>query len=102
MCLTAPLIGLDGKNAYRIYKRDRLKHLSPNSGHLEAATAGALHIMLGGDSFYFGKLVKKASLGDPDREVRISDIPESIKMMYASSIAMLVILEVIRIIAVLI
>ena len=102
MCLTAPLIGLDGGNAYRIYKRDRLKHLSPNSGHLEAACAGAMHIMLGGDSFYFGKLVEKASLGDPDREVRITDIPGSIKMMYASSLAMLALLEVVRIVLVLI
>ena len=102
MCLTAPLIGLDGGNAYRIYKRDRLKHLSPNSGHLEAACAGAMHIMLGGDSYYFGKLVEKASLGDPDREVRITDIPLSIKMMYASSLAMLALLEVVRIVLVLI
>lgn len=102
MCLTASLIGLDGRNAYRIYKRDRLKHLSPNSGHLEAACAGAMHIMLGGDSFYFGKLVEKASLGDPDREVRITDIPLSIKMMYASSLAMLALLEVVRIVLVLI
>lgn len=102
MCLTAPLIGLDGRNAYRIYKRDRLKHLSPNSGHLEAACAGAMHIMLGGDSYYFGKLVEKASLGDPDREVRITDIPGSIKMMYASSLAMLALLEVVRIVLVLI
>ena len=102
MCLTASLIGLDGRNAYRIYKRDRLKHLSPNSGHLEAACAGAMHIMLGGDSFYFGKLVEKASLGDPDREVRITDIPGSIKMMYASSLAMLALLEVVRIVLVLI
>ncbi len=102
MCLTAPLIGLDGRNAYRIYKRDRLKHLSPNSGHLEAACAGAMHIVLGGDSYYFGKLVEKASLGDPDREVRITDIPGSIKMMYASSLAMLALLEVVRIVLVLI
>ena len=102
MCLTAPLIGLDGGNAYRIYKRDRLKHLSPNSGHLEAACAGAMRIMLGGDSYYFGKLVEKASLGDPDREVRITDIPLSIRMMYASSLAMLALLEVVRIVLVLI
>ena len=102
MCLTAPLIGLDGRNAYRIYKRDRLKHLSPNSGHLEAACAGAMRIMLGGDSYYFGKLVEKASLGDPDREVRITDIPLSIRMMYASSLAMLALLEVVRIVLVLI
>ena len=102
MCLTAPLIGLDGRNAYRIYKRDRLKHLSPNSGHLEAACAGAMRIMLGGDSYYFGKLVEKASLGDPDSEVRITDIPLSIRMMYASSLAMLALLEVVRIVLVLI
>ena len=102
MCLTAPLIGLDGGNAYRIYKRDRLKHLSPNSGHLEAACAGAMRIMLGGDSYYFGKLVEKASLGDPDREVRITDIPLSIRMMYASSLAMLALLDVVRIVLVLI
>ena len=31
-------------------------HASPNSAHGEAAIAGALHIRLAGDAWYFGKL----------------------------------------------
>ena len=33
MVLAAFLTGRDGKNAWRIYKRDRLNHKSPNSAH---------------------------------------------------------------------
>ena len=48
MAAAAFFVGQDAKNAYRIFKRDRLNHSSPNSAHTEAACAGALHIRLGG------------------------------------------------------
>jgi adenosylcobinamide-phosphate synthase len=48
MVLSAHLAGLDGKNARRVFKRDRLNHKSPNSAHTEAACAGALGVRLGG------------------------------------------------------
>lgn len=49
----------DGKNAYRIFKRDRFNHASPNSAQTESVCAGALRVQLAGDAVYFGKLVKK-------------------------------------------
>ena len=62
MLLTAAawlLPGMDGKNAWRIFKRDRFNHASPNSAQGEAACAGALHLRLAGDAWYFGTLYKK-------------------------------------------
>ena len=40
------LAGLDGKNAWRIYLRDRRKHASPNAAQTESVCAGALRIRL--------------------------------------------------------
>ncbi|MCR5122590.1 MAG: adenosylcobinamide-phosphate synthase CbiB, partial [Ruminococcus sp.] len=39
MAAVCPVIGMDGKNAYRIWKRDRRKHDSPNSAQTESACA---------------------------------------------------------------
>ena len=55
MVLGARILGLDHKNALKIWLRDGRKHLSPNSGNPEAACAGALDLQLGGDAFYFGE-----------------------------------------------
>ncbi len=66
---------LDYRDAARIFWRDRLNHSSPNAGHTEAATAGALGLRLGGPSSYFGKIVEKPYLGDGVRE----PVPEDIK-----------------------
>lgn len=63
--VAAALIGgADFEAAWRIYRRDRGNHASPNSGHPEAAVAGALGLQLGGVSSYFGQLVAKPTLGD--------------------------------------
>lgn len=64
----------DGKSAYRIFKRDRFNHKSPNSAQTESACAGALHIRLAGDASYFGKIVKKPFIGDDDRTIEYKDI----------------------------
>lgn len=61
---SAWLCGLDWRGAWRIYRRDRHNHASPNSGHPEAAAAGALGLQLGGVSRYFGQPVAKPTLGD--------------------------------------
>ena len=66
-------------------RRDRNGHKSPNAGQTEAACAGALHIRLGGDASYFGKTVKKAAFGDPDKEVSRSDILRAADLMTAAS-----------------
>ena len=86
MCLAAFIVGLDGKNAFRIFSRDRRNHSSPNSAHTEAAAAGALHVRLGGDNYYSGKLVHKPTIGDDDRPVTARDIVLVNRLMYASAV----------------
>ena len=68
------ILGLDYKNSYRIYKRDRYNHTSPNSAHPESAVAGALGIRLGGTNCYFGKIVEKPTIGDKNKVIEISDL----------------------------
>jgi len=49
-----------GTGAWKIYKRDRRKHASPNSGKTEAVCAGALSIRLAGDASCFGQFFQNA------------------------------------------
>jgi adenosylcobinamide-phosphate synthase len=92
MVLASPLFGFSGKAAFRIYRRDRRKHASPNSAHTEAAAAGALGVQLAGNAWYFGKLYEKPSIGDPTRPVEYEDIRRVNRLMYGTSaLALLVI-----------
>ena len=84
LTLSAFLLGYDGKQAWKIYKRDRYCHASPNSAHGEAVIAGALHIRLAGDAWYFGKLYKKPYIGDDDRPVEPEDIKRAGKIMFGA------------------
>lgn len=87
-CILVPaafLMGLNGSGAWRVYRRDRLAHASPNAGHSEAAFAGALGIQLGGSSSYFGKTVVKPVIGDARREVEENDILLANKLMLLGS-----------------
>lgn len=76
--------GLNGKNAWRIFKRDRFNHASPNSAQTESCIAGALQVQLAGDAWYFGKLYQKPVIGDADREIVAEDIDKSCRLMYVS------------------
>ncbi len=91
MTAVCPMIGLDGRNALRIWKRDRLKHASPNSAQTESACAGALNVRLAGDAVYFGELHKKPYIGDDTRPIEAADIRLANRLMYAASAAMLLI-----------
>lgn len=95
MCASAGLAGQDGKEAWRIFRRDRKNHKSPNSAHTEAACAGALHIQLGGSNYYFGKLVVKPTMGDDLRPVELEDIPRANRLMYAAAWVSLVLFALI-------
>ncbi len=86
MILAAYLLNMNGKNAKKIYLRDRTQHASPNSAHTEAVMAGALEIQLAGDAWYFGELHKKPYIGDPIRKVEPEDILRSHRLMYATSV----------------
>jgi adenosylcobinamide-phosphate synthase len=75
LIIAAFFLKLDYRKAAKVFIRDRLNHSSPNAGHTEAATAGALGIRLGGPALYFDKIVEKPYLGDGGDE----PVPEDIK-----------------------
>lgn len=97
MILAAPFVRLDAKEAMRIYKRDRRNHASPNSAQTESVMAGALHIQLAGDAWYFGKLYKKPTIGDPIRPVQTEDIQRAGHLLYAASALTAIVFAGIRI-----
>lgn len=80
------ILNYDYKSSAKIFFRDRLNHKSPNSAHTEAAGAGALGIRLGGDGFYFGKVVKKPYIGDHKRGLVTEDIIGAIELMYSAAV----------------
>ncbi len=85
MILASPFCDADGKNAWRIFKRDRYCHASPNSAQTESVAAGALHLQLAGDAWYFGKLYEKPAIGDKDRAIEPEDIPRMDRLMYGTA-----------------
>ena len=92
MVCAAFLTGMDGKNAFRIVKRDHAKHSSPNCAWSEAAAAGAMHIRLGGTHEYFGKPVEKPFIGDDDRPAEREDIRRANRLLYVTSGLMMIII----------
>lgn len=82
----AALTGFDGKNAWRIWRRDARNHASPNSAQTESACAGALGIRLAGPACYFGERYEKPYIGDALREVEPKDILRANKMLYAAGL----------------
>ena len=98
MIVSSFILGLDGKNAYKIWRRDRFNHASPNSAQTESVCAGALNIRLAGDAYYFGKLYKKKTIGDNNRPIENDDIKKSNRLMYCTSVLMLAVTVILRII----
>ena len=90
IAIGAVFCGLSGRKSLAIAMRDGSKHPSPNSGLPEAAMAGALGIRLGGASFYSGELNEKPFIGDNLRELELSDISHSHKIMFTASLLVLV------------
>ena len=89
-------VGLDTKNAAKIYRRDRRNHASPNSAQTEAAMAGALDVQLAGNAYYFGKLYEKPTIGDAIRKVEAEDIPRANRLLYSTSVLGMVVYLVLR------
>ncbi|MFI5488333.1 cobalamin biosynthesis protein [Micromonospora echinaurantiaca] len=63
----APVGRGDRDRAWRVWRRDRNDHPSPNAGQCEAAMAGALGVRLGGRNVYFGRSEVRPLLGDGPR-----------------------------------
>lgn len=96
MIAAAFLTGLDGKNAWKIFWRDRFNHKSPNSAQTEAVCAGALRIQLAGNAYYFGKLYEKPTIGDDLRPVENRDIRLANRLMMGTAWLSLILVLTVR------
>lgn len=76
----------DVSGAWRVFMRDRKKHASPNSGHPEAAMAGATGVRLGGESSYFGVTSVKPYIGDPVGVLTPDKLYDAIGLIFATSV----------------
>lgn len=94
MLAAGALLGMDGKNGWKIFKRDRYNHASPNSAQTESVCAGLLGLRLAGDAWYHGVLHKKKYIGDPLREIEPEDIPKACRLLYATAFLGLVVFAV--------
>ncbi len=81
---------LDCKKSFKIMKRDRHNHKSPNCAWPEAAFAGALGIRIGGSNVYFGQIVEKPEIGDADKELGKEFIPKTISLLYVTAVIVLI------------
>ncbi len=95
------LLKLDGKNAWRIWRRDRRNHASPNSAQCESVCAGALGVRLGGNASYFGQVYEKPTIGDPVRPIEGADVNRACRLMYGTSVLVLLLYGVIVLLGVL-
>lgn len=92
MIAAAPAAGLSAKGAWRIWRRDRFNHASPNSAQTESAMAGALGVELAGSAVYFGKLVEKPTMGDATRPIEREDVRRANRLMVLASALSLIVL----------
>jgi len=97
MVATASQGGLNSKNAWRIWRRDRRKHASPNAAQTESVMAGALGVRLSGSAYYGGVLHDKPYIGDDARPIETEDIIHSHKLLYRTAFLMFIIALVIRV-----
>ena len=96
MLLAGGLLGLNFRNGWKIFLRDRYNHASPNSAQTESVCAGLLGLRLAGDAWYHGVLHKKKYIGDALRPITPEDIPLSDRLMYATAVLTLVICLILR------
>jgi adenosylcobinamide-phosphate synthase len=73
------------QHTWQILLRDGGQHASPNSGHPEAAMAGALGVQLGGINSYEGLPVERPCLGDPDQPLIRAHIGMALTLMLWTS-----------------
>ncbi len=84
------LLKLDVKNGWKIFRRDRFCHASPNSAQTESVCAGLLGLRLAGDAYYHGVLHKKEYIGDEQRPISLADIPRSCQLLYGTAAVALI------------
>ena len=85
MLAAGGFLGMDVKNGWKIFKRDRYNHSSPNSAQTESVCAGLLGLRLAGGAWYHGVLHKKKFIGDPIRQIVPEDIPLACRLLYGTA-----------------
>ena len=90
------LLKLDARNGWKIFKRDRFNHASPNSAQTESVCAGLLGLRLAGDAWYHGVLHKKMYIGDAMREIEYEDIPCACHLLYVTAVLSLILFSGLR------
>lgn len=101
MLLAGWMLGLDVKNGWKIFKRDRFNHASPNSAQTESVCAGLLGLRLAGDAVYHGVLHKKKYIGDPVRDIEHRDIRRACRLLYVTAGITLLICSILKVLFVL-
>jgi len=95
MIFSAWLLKLDIKNGWKIFKRDRFNHASPNSAQTESVCAGVLNVRLAGTAWYFGERVEKKTIGDNIRDIEKEDIVLANNLMYVSAVSIMVLVMIV-------
>ena len=85
MLAAGGLLGMDAQRGWRIFRRDRFNHASPNSAQTESVCAGLLGLRLAGDAWYHGVLHKKPYIGDALRDIEHRDIPRACRLLYGTA-----------------
>ncbi len=96
MLVTGGVLGMDFKGGWRIFRRDRYNHASPNSAQTESVCAGLLGLRLAGDAWYHGVMHKKPYIGSPVREVEPEDIPRACTLLYGTAILALILVVCVK------
>ena len=90
------LLGFDAKNGWRVFRRDRFNHASPNSAQTESVCAGLLGVRLAGDAWYHGVLHKKKYIGDASREITHRDILLACRLLYLTAFLTLLLCTLVK------
>ena len=90
MLLAGWLLKLNVKNGWKVFRRDRFNHASPNSAQTESVCAGLLGLRLAGDAWYHGELHKKKFIGDALREIEYEDIQSACRLLYVTAVLSLI------------
>ncbi|WP_280423400.1 cobalamin biosynthesis protein [Nocardia carnea] len=77
--MVAPAFGGRPSEVVRTWRRDAGRHPSPNAGVVEAATAGALGIRLGGRTEYRHGVEQRPELGD-GRAPAVADLRRAVRL----------------------
>ncbi len=84
----SPLVGGDMGRAWKVWRRDRRAHPSPNAGQCEAAFAGALGRTLGGTNTYGDRVEHRPRMGEGP-EVEVADIRRAVRLARAVNVGAL-------------